>query len=165
MQPQARLLTWCYIANYLHGFPIPRLPNISPFLLSENDAHLLEYCELLKACCDPKLPNSNGIVKETRARILAPIMDESLVYFVLKMAMINRDSSFNMVLEGILALSSVLLVGPSKSQYHKTRLISMLQRNITQVDRENVIRNLIATMLLFQCEVCKHFSLCLTCTC
>lgn len=69
--------------------------------------------------------------------------------------MANSDSSFNLVLEGILALSSVLLAGPSKSQYHKTRLISMLQKDITRVDRESVIRNLIATMLLFQCEVCK----------
>jgi ABC-type Mn2+/Zn2+ transport system permease subunit len=81
------------------------------------------------------------------------------------MAMTNPDSSFNLVLEGILALSSVLLVEPTKSQYHKTRLISMLQRNITQVDRESVIRNLIATMLLFQCEVCKNSFLYLVFTC
>ncbi|KAL7917479.1 fungal-specific transcription factor domain-containing protein [Trichoderma austrokoningii] len=125
------------LADYLHDFPIPRLPHLSPFLLSWNDAHLLDY------------------FKESRTRILAPIMDESLAYFVLKMAMTNSDSSFNLILEGILALSSVLLVGPSKSQYHKTRLISMLQKNIVQVDRESIIRNLIATMLLFQCEICN----------
>lgn len=84
-------------------------------------------------------------------------MDESLAFFVLKMAMVSHDSSFNLVLEGIFALSSVLLLEPSKGQYHKARLISMLQRNITRVDRESVIRNLIATMLLFQCEVYKTF--------
>lgn len=123
------------LADYLHGFAIPRSLHISPFSLSGDDAYLLEY------------------FKETRTRILAPVMDESLAYFVIKMAMTNPDSSFNLVLEGILALSSVLLVGPSKSQYHKTRLISMLQKNITQVDRESVIRNLVATMLLFQCEI------------
>ncbi|UKZ66062.1 uncharacterized protein TrAtP1_007244 [Trichoderma atroviride] len=143
------------LADYLHGFPIPRSLHVSPFSLSGDDAYLLEYCEQLTACCGTKIPNSNGIVKESRARILAPIMDESLAYFVLKMAMTNPDSSFNLVLEGILALSSVLLAGPSKSQYYKTRLISMLQRDITRVDRESVIRNLIATMLLFQCEICN----------
>jgi ABC-type Mn2+/Zn2+ transport system permease subunit len=149
----------------LHGFPIPRLPHLSPILLSGNDVHLLEYCWYLIAYCGIKLPNFTEIVKETRTRILAPIMDESLAYFVLRMAMTNPDSSFNLVLEGILALSSVLLVEPTKSQYHKTRLISMLQRNITQVDRESVIRNLIATMLLFQCEVCKNSFLYLVFTC
>ncbi|PTB34996.1 uncharacterized protein TrAFT101_008116 [Trichoderma asperellum] len=128
------------LAGYLHDFPLPRLPNLSPFLRSGNDAHLLEY------------------FKETRTRILAPIMDESLANFVLKMAMVKPNSSFNLVLEGIFALSSILLLGPSESQYHKARLITMLQKNITRVDRESVIRNLIATMLLFQCEICNTAS-------
>ncbi|EHK17830.1 uncharacterized protein TRIVIDRAFT_44495 [Trichoderma virens Gv29-8] len=58
-------------------------------------------------------------------------------------------------MEGIFALSSLLLLGPSKSQGHKSRLISMLQKNITRMDRESVLQNLIATMLLYQCEVCN----------
>lgn len=34
-----------YIADYLHGFAIPRSLHISPFSLSGDDAYLLEYCE------------------------------------------------------------------------------------------------------------------------
>lgn len=70
----------------------------------------------------------------------------------MKIAMINSESS-NVVLEGIFALSSLLLQGPSKSESHKSRLISMLQRNVTKVDRESILQNLAATMLLYQCEV------------
>jgi hypothetical protein len=146
-------LIYVDIADYLHDLPVPRLPYLIPPLLSGNGAHLLDYCGYSKAYCDYRLPNSNGIVKESRTRILAPIMDESLAHFILKIAMINPISSSNLVLEGIFALSSVLLLDLSKSLYHKSRLISMLQRNITRTDRESVIRNLVATMLLFQCEV------------
>lgn len=67
--------------------------------------------------------------------------------------MINDGSVINPVMEGIFALSSLLLLGPSKSQGHKSRLVSMLQKNITRMDREGVLQNLIATMLLYQCEV------------
>ncbi|PTB66636.1 hypothetical protein BBK36DRAFT_1117930 [Trichoderma citrinoviride] len=61
-------------------------------------------------------------------------------------------------MQGIFALSSLLLLGPSKSQGHKSRLISMLQVNLTKSDRDNVLQNLIATMLLYQCEVCDTAS-------
>lgn len=97
--------------------------------------------------------NSALIVKETKTRILAPVIDESLAHFIMRMAIINDGSSVNPVMEGIFALSSLLLLGPSKSQSHKSRLISMLQKNVTRMDREGVLQNLIATMLLYQCEV------------
>ncbi|KAF3076710.1 hypothetical protein CFAM422_001826 [Trichoderma lentiforme] len=99
--------------------------------------------------------NSALIVKETKTRILAPVIDESLAHFIMRMAISNDGSSVNPVMEGIFALSSLLLLGPSKSQSHKSRLISMLQKNVTRMDREGVLQNLIATMLLYQCEVCN----------
>lgn len=97
--------------------------------------------------------NSVLIVKETKTRILAPVIDESLAHFIMRMAITNDGSSDNPVMEGIFALSSLLLLGPSKSQSHKSRLISMLQKNVTRMDREGILQNLIATMLLYQCEV------------
>ncbi|ETS04882.1 hypothetical protein M419DRAFT_33640 [Trichoderma reesei RUT C-30] len=61
-------------------------------------------------------------------------------------------------MQGIFALSSLLLLGHSRSQGHKSRLISMLQANLVKSDRESVMQNLIATMLLYQCEVCDTAS-------
>jgi hypothetical protein len=72
--------------------------------------------------------------------------------------MVNTGSSVNLVMQGIFALSSLLLLGHSRSQGHKSRLISMLQANLVKSDRESVMQNLIATMLLYQCEVHIHHS-------
>ncbi|PTB53579.1 hypothetical protein M431DRAFT_144107 [Trichoderma harzianum CBS 226.95] len=124
------------LAHYLHTLRVPHLPILSQSLLWE-DYQLFDY------------------FKETKTRILAPVIDESLAHFIMRMAISNDGSSVNPVMEGIFALSSLLLLGPSKSQSHKSRLISMLQKNVTRMDREGVLQNLIATMLLYQCEVCN----------
>lgn len=93
------------------------------------------------------------VVNEFRWRILAPIIDEELAQFVMKVALFDPSSS-NVALQGVLTLSSLQLQGHSQSLIYQSRLISMLQGNILRLDRESVLQNLIATMLLYQYEVC-----------
>lgn len=93
------------------------------------------------------------IVNQSRSRILAPIIDEALAHFVLRVALFNSSSPSNLVLEGIFAVASLQLQGRSKSLARHSRVISMLRENIMQNDRESILQNLIATMLLYQYEV------------
>ncbi|KAJ5153026.1 uncharacterized protein N7482_009504 [Penicillium canariense] len=50
-------------------------------------------------------------------------------------------------------MASLQLQGSSKSTAHQSRLISMLRENILRTDKENLLQNLIATMILYQYEV------------
>ena len=80
----------------------------------------------------------------------------------MKVALSDSSSPSNLVLEGIFTIASLQLEGVSKSRIHQHRLISMLREKVTQIDRENVLRNLIATMLLYQYEVSfRLFIICL----
>ncbi|KAL7805013.1 fungal-specific transcription factor domain-containing protein [Trichoderma aethiopicum] len=115
----------------------------------------------------PFLPSSpslgdNAILLDyfnaTKTQILSPIIDEALAHYVMRTAMVTSGPTVNLVMQGIFTLSALLLLGPSKCQEHKSRLISMLQTNLAKSDRDSVLQNLIATMLLYQCEVCDTAS-------
>lgn len=80
-------------------------------------------------------------------------MDEALAHFVLRVALDNSSKSSNLILEGVLTIASLQLHGRSKSLDHRSKLLSMLQRTLNHTDRDSVIRNLVATMLLYQYEV------------
>lgn len=75
----------------------------------------------------------------------------------MRVALSDISSPSNLVLEGIFTIASLQLEGVSKSRIHQHRLISMLRKEVMQTDRENVLRNLIATMLLYQYEVSFRF--------
>lgn len=71
----------------------------------------------------------------------------------MRVALSDSSLTSNLVLEGIFAITSLQLQGVSKSSARQHRLISMLRENIMKIDKENVLRNLITTMLLYQYEV------------
>ena len=58
-----------------------------------------------------------------------------------------------MILEGVLAIAALQLRDHSKSLVHQSRIISLLRENISQTDKESVLQNIIACMLLYQYEV------------
>ncbi|KAH0490875.1 hypothetical protein TgHK011_002325 [Trichoderma gracile] len=128
------------IGHHLRTLRVSNLPLTSPSLVSEDNRTLLDY------------------FNATKARILSPIIDEALAHYIMRTAVVHSGPSANLVMQGIFALSSLLLLGSSRSQGHKSRLISMLQANLAKSDRESVLHNLIATMLLYQCEVCDAAS-------
>jgi hypothetical protein len=80
-------------------------------------------------------------------------MDEALAQFVLRAALDNSSNSSNLILEGVLIIASLQLQGRSRSLDRRSRLISMLQKTLRHADRNSVLQNLVATMLLYQYEV------------
>ncbi|KAJ5118108.1 hypothetical protein N7448_004245 [Penicillium atrosanguineum] len=95
---------------------------------------------------------------ESKSQILTPIINDSLAHFIMRVALSDSSFTSNLVLEGILTIASLQLQGVSKSSARQHRLISLLRENIMQIDKENVLRNLITTMLLYQYEVCTTAS-------
>lgn len=89
---------------------------------------------------------------------MTPVLDDSLARFIMRVALSDSSFTSNLVLEGIFTIASLQLQGMSKSAARQHRLISMLRENIMQIDKENVLRNLVATMLLYQYEVSPHTS-------
>lgn len=94
------------------------------------------------------------IVNRSSSQILAPVLDNELPRFVMRIALSNPLPQTNMVLEGLCALVSLQLLGRSQSEDYKNRLISMVRENISKIDKGSVLNNLIASMLLYQYEVC-----------
>lgn len=81
-------------------------------------------------------------------------MDEALAEFILTIALsTSASSSSNLVLQAILALASLQIHGPSRSLFHESRVVSLLQKSILRLDRESIVQNLTATMLLYQHQV------------
>lgn len=80
-------------------------------------------------------------------------MDEALAHFVLRAALDNSYQSSNLILEGVFTIASLLLHGRAQSLEHRSRLIIMLQKTLHYTDRDSVLQNLVATMLLYQYEV------------
>jgi hypothetical protein len=70
----------------------------------------------------------------------------------MKVTLFNSSS---LLLKGIFALSSLHLQGVSKSRAYQSQLITILKERITRTDAESVLENLVATMLLYQYEVCE----------
>ncbi|CAH0040447.1 unnamed protein product [Clonostachys rhizophaga] len=99
------------------------------------------------------LQERKGVVNASRSRILSPIMDEALAQFVLRAALDNSSKSSNLILEGVLIIASLQLHGRSRSLDRRSRLISMLQKSLRHADRNSVLQNLVATMLLYQYEL------------
>ncbi|KAK5994195.1 Transcription factor iacI-like protein [Cladobotryum mycophilum] len=123
------------IASYFRTLRMPRPNSLSPFPLGANDALLLDF------------------FNETRFQVLAPIVDEALPQFILKVALSDSSSPSNLVLQSIFAISSLQLQGHSQSLLRQSRVISILRESVMQLDRQSVLQNLIATMLLYQYEV------------
>ena len=71
----------------------------------------------------------------------------------MRVALSDLSSHMNLILEGVFALAALQLQEHSQSLIHQSRLVSMLRENLPRTDRESVLRNLIATMLLYQYEV------------
>ena len=80
-------------------------------------------------------------------------MDDALAHFVMRAALSSPSSPLNMILEGIFAIAALQLGKHSESLVHQSRIISLLRTNIPQTDRESVMQNVIASMLLYQYEV------------
>lgn len=131
--------------------------SLSPFPLGVHESLLLEFCIFHLLICLPSGWNCFWLqyllVNDSKSRLLAPILDEALVEFILRIALSDSSSLSNTVLQAILALSSLQLHGHSKSVIHEGRVISLLQKSILQLDRQTIIQNLTATMLLYQYQV------------
>uniref|UniRef100_A0A8H7TQC9 Transcription factor domain-containing protein n=1 Tax=Bionectria ochroleuca TaxID=29856 RepID=A0A8H7TQC9_BIOOC len=123
------------VGQHAHTLHIPHLPYLPPRLLSGGNALLLDF------------------FNASRSRILSPIMDEALAQFVLRAALDNSSNSSNLILEGVLIIASLQLHGHSRSLDRRSRLISMLQKTLRHADRNSVLQNLVATMLLYQYEL------------
>lgn len=92
-------------------------------------------------------------VNDSRSRLLAPIVDEALADFILRIAMSDASPKSNLVLQAVLAIAALRLQGHSRGFQYKGRTISILKESIIQLDRDSVLKNLTATMLLYQYEV------------
>lgn len=93
------------------------------------------------------------LVNESRSLILGPTDTEILAHFILRIALSGTIDSNNPVIQGIFALSSLKLHGDAKSFPYKHRVLSSITRSMNWLDETSLLRNLMATMLLYHYEV------------
>lgn len=90
--------------------------------------------------------------------MLGPTDTDSLAYFILRIALSNPDSSdtTNSVLQAVFAVASLQLHGSSSAHTfrYKGRAVSKISTEATEsLDEGALLRNLVATMLLYHYEV------------
>jgi len=76
-----------------------------------------------------------------------------LAQFILTIAFSYPSDTTNLVLQGVFALASLQLHGSLKSFRYKHLVISSLKESIDWLDEKTLLRNLMATMLLYHYEV------------
>lgn len=84
---------------------------------------------------------------------MAPVANEALAKFILTVALSDASPASNPVLQAIFAIASLRLQGHSRGFHHKAHVVSILRESVTKLDRDSLLRNLTATMLLYQYEV------------
>ncbi|KAH7084812.1 fungal-specific transcription factor domain-containing protein [Paraphoma chrysanthemicola] len=95
---------------------------------------------------------------ESTSLMLGPTDAETLAHFILQVALSGPESSntTNTVLQAVFALSSLQLYGSGSTSAfrYKKRVVAEIANAATDwLDETALLRNLVATMLLYHCEV------------
>ncbi|KIW09942.1 hypothetical protein PV08_11718 [Exophiala spinifera] len=94
-----------------------------------------------------------GFFNESRSLILGPTDEEALAQFILRVAFSDASDATNPVLQGVLALASLQMHGSLQSFRYKHLVISSVKGSSNWFDEKTLLRNLMATMLLYHYEL------------
>ncbi|KIW40054.1 hypothetical protein, variant [Exophiala oligosperma] len=114
---------------------VPHPRYLSPITLDQEEFYLL------------------GFFNESRSLILGPTDQEALAKFILRVAFSDPSDTTNPVLQGVLALASLQIHGSFKSFRYKHQVMSSVKESLNWSDERTLLRNLMATMLLYHYEL------------
>ena len=96
--------------------------------------------------------------------LLGSTNEEALTHFIARSGLTDGvDDTSNPILQGVNAIASLQLQGREASLLYKRRVMSLVKESEDWLDEQVLLRNLVATMLLYHYEVQQSISrVCIT---